>query len=139
MQEKTNNLLILSTKLFAFFLILCAWNYPFQSSFFRNSSSKSNLNNILGELRGRLLKGGTAVERHAQDAVLRERLVNILHDDDETIKVRLNELIQEEKRKKTWNLYYVMEICQMNYREVANREKEPVHRNAKENLKERKI
>ncbi|GAB69809.1 hypothetical protein PCYB_005580 [Plasmodium cynomolgi strain B] len=87
-------------KLFTFFLILCAWNYPFQPSSFRNSSSKSNLNNILGELRGRLLKGGTSVERHAQDAVLRERLVNILHDDDETIKVRLNELIQEEKRKK---------------------------------------
>ncbi|GAB65934.1 hypothetical protein PCYB_074350 [Plasmodium cynomolgi strain B] len=100
MQEKTNNPLILSTKVFTFFLIVCAWKYPFQSSSFRNSSSTSNLNNTLGELRGRLLKGGTAVERHAQDAVLRERLVNILHDDDETIKDRLNELIQEEKRKK---------------------------------------
>ncbi|GAB69940.1 hypothetical protein PCYB_006890, partial [Plasmodium cynomolgi strain B] len=74
--------------------------FPPQPSSFRNSSSTSNLNNSLGELRGRLLKGGTAVERHAQDAVLRERLVNVLHDDDETIKYRLNELKQEGKRKK---------------------------------------
>ncbi|SCO66694.1 Plasmodium exported protein, unknown function [Plasmodium vivax] len=96
MKEKTNNSLILSTKVFTFFLVVCVWKYPFESCAFGNSfNTGSNVNGALGEHRGRLLKGGLAVERYAQ-----ERLVDILHDDEETIKDRLGELIQEEKRKK---------------------------------------
>ncbi|KMZ81197.1 hypothetical protein PVIIG_02679 [Plasmodium vivax India VII] len=96
MKEKTNNSLILSTKVFTFFLVVCVWKYPFESCAFGNSfNTGSNVNGALGEHRGRLLKGGLAVERYA-----RERLVDILHDDEETIKDRLGELIQEEKRKK---------------------------------------
>ncbi|SCA60622.1 Plasmodium exported protein, unknown function [Plasmodium vivax] len=95
MKEKTYNSLIPCTKVFTFFLIVCAWKYPFETCAFGNSfNTGSKLNGVLSEHRGRLLKGGLAVERYA-----RERLVDILHDDEETIEDRLGELIQEEKRK----------------------------------------
>ncbi|KMZ81199.1 hypothetical protein PVIIG_02681 [Plasmodium vivax India VII] len=110
MKEKTNKPLILSTKVFTFFLLVCTWKYPLESSstFGKSPETRCHPRNEPAMQVGRVLIGDTLVHSSApRYPTLKEKLIDILDEhDDEVFSKRLNALIHDEKFKKQFELLF---------------------------------